>query len=137
MGDDHEGLAGGVHLVQQVHDLAGGVAVQGAGGLVGPHQCGLGDEGTRDGDALLLATGELSGPVVCPVGEADAGEHLPRPLAGGLGRHAGDQQRQLDVLRGRQDRDQVERLEDEAHALRAVAGRVRRPTSRRGRHRPR
>jgi hypothetical protein len=60
--------------------------------------------------------------VIGAVGQADASEHVARSLTSELRRHAGDQQRQFHVLAGRQDGDQVEGLEDEAHAVRPVAG---------------
>jgi hypothetical protein len=55
--------------------------------------------------------------------ETDPFEGALRGVAGLLGRGAGEQQRELDVLRRGEDRDQVEGLEDEAHR----AGPVLRP----------
>ena len=90
---------------------------------------GFVDQRAGDGDALALAAGELRRPVRRPVGEVHDVERGHRALrAGLLRRHAGDQQRQLDVLDGGEDRQQVVELEDEAHPLRAVARSSRRRT---------
>ena len=78
------------------------------------------DQGAGDGHALPLAARELRRPVRRPrhqVHDLQRGDGAP---AGLLGRHAGDQQRQLDVLDGGEDGQQVVELEDEAHAARAV-----------------
>ncbi len=48
-----------------------GDGVEVAGRLVGEDHPRFGDERPGDGDALLLATGQLAGAVVGPVGEAD------------------------------------------------------------------
>ncbi len=53
-----------VELFQQVEDLAAGGAVEIAGRLVGDQQVGVGDDRPGDGDALLLAAGELARIVV-------------------------------------------------------------------------
>jgi len=58
---------------------------------------------------------QLAGPLLGVVAQADDVQHEPDPLLPLLGRHAGDPQRHADVLRGGQDRDQAERLEDERH----------------------
>jgi hypothetical protein len=42
---------------EQIDHLVAGAVVEGAGGFVGEEELGLGDEGTGDGDALLLAAG--------------------------------------------------------------------------------
>jgi hypothetical protein len=60
------------------HHLEGTLGVEGGGLLVCQHYGGVVDQGTRDGDALLLSAGELSGQVVEPVAEAQAGEDLRR-----------------------------------------------------------
>ena len=59
--DDHDGLAFGVQLPEQVHDLARGAAVEVAGGLVGQQQLRLAHQRARHGDALPLAAGHFVG----------------------------------------------------------------------------
>ena len=72
----------------------------------------------RDGDALLLATGQLIGIVIGAFGKAHARELLGRDVLClvvgavehlGLGEH--------DVVQGVEVREQVELLEHHAHAL--------------------
>ena len=74
---------------------------------------------------------QLVGPVVLLAGEIDEGDDVADPLcklalAGVL---AGDRERQGDVLGDVEERDQVERLEDEAGPVAPERGRRRRPTA--------
>ena len=75
--------------------------VEVAGGLVGQDQVRVGDQGPGHRHPLLLATGELAGTVVDPVGQA-------HPVQGDRARScalgpvdAGVDQGQLDVAAGR------------------------------------
>ena len=118
MGDDDDGdalLAAGI--LQKLQDRPAGLVVQGAGGLVAEQELGVLREGSRDGDPLLLAAGELGREVVHPVGKA----HVPQHLLGVQGVRA-DLGRQLHVLESRQVLDQVIELEDEADVPAAVLG---------------
>ena len=103
-----------------VEDLGAGARVEVAGGLVGEDDLGPAGEGPGDGDALLLAAGELARAVVEAVGEADGVDDRVEPRLVGLA--AGEVQRQRDVLRGGERRHQVEGLEDEADAVAAQLG---------------
>ncbi len=77
VGDEDEGGAfDAVELEQEVEDVGAVGGVEVAGGLVGEDDGRAEDEGAGEGDALLLAAGELDGVVVHAVGEADAGEEL-------------------------------------------------------------
>ena len=69
----------------------------------------------RDRDSLLLAAGELGGPVLQPVGEPDLADQIVDERL--LGLPPDSSVRQQDVLLGRQHREQVEELEDEADVL--------------------
>ncbi len=122
VGHDDERLAHGVHLEGEVEHGLGGMAVEVAGRLVGPHDRRLGHQRPGDRDPLLLATRKLGRPVRGPVAEPDPFEHGEGAVTGGAGPHAGHQQRELDVLGGGEHGDQVEALEDEAHALGPVLG---------------
>ena len=95
--------------------LVGRCRVQVAGRLVGEHDRGPVDQRAGDGDALLLAAGQLRRPVRQPVAEADGGDQRVVPLLVGLA--AGERERQHDVLLGRQHRHEVEGLEDEAEPV--------------------
>ena len=122
MGDHHDGLAVVLveHLEQQ-HDLVRGGTIQIARGLVADEERRIGDDGARDGDALLLAARQLLWLVPGTLAQADERERdLGVPPS--LGRaQAGEQQRQLHVALGREHREQVVELKDEADAGRAPA----------------
>ena len=76
---DDEAVAG--HISQQVHDLHARLGVEGAGGLVGQQDLGVIDEGSRDGDALHLATRHLRGLLVDVVLQADTFKSVKGALA--------------------------------------------------------
>ena len=98
------------------------VRVEVPGRLVRPNDRRPPDEGSGDGHPLLLTAGHLVRLVRRAVSEPDAVEHLIGAPTGLLRRGAAEQQRQLDVLDCVEHGDQVERLEDEPHRLRAVQG---------------
>jgi len=74
---------------------------------------------------LLLAAGELPWPMAEAIGEVDQfqrRQHLALAVGGAEGQ---EQQRQLDVLVGRQHRQQVVELEDEADVAGPPFGQLR------------
>ena len=87
--DDRDALVT-VEAGQQVHDLPAGLGVEIAGRLVGQQDGGLGDDGARDGDALLLAAGQLARRVIFAASQPDAGQRVAGPArrrsAGGMPR---------------------------------------------------
>src|SRR5467141_2218235 len=119
---------GGVRIVRHHHDgllellvqpleqrehLFGGLTIEVARRLVRHEDGGVGREGARDGHALLLAARELPRIMVYPVLQADQRERRFDMLAPlGLGERA-KQQRQLDVLVGREHWNQVVELKHE------------------------
>ncbi len=85
--------------------------------FVGQEQGRLDDQGSGHGYPLLFAAGEGAGNMIAAPGHAYQFEHFPGP-ATGFGR--GDAvkfQRERDVFLRREDRQEVERLEDEADPL--------------------
>ena len=108
-----------LELAQQREDRLGVARVEIAGRLVGDDQIGIGDDGARDGDALLLAARERARVVVEPLVEADDAQRgLGALQALGLVEMR-EQQRQRDVVARVEHRDQVEELEDQADVPRA------------------
>ena len=93
-------------------DLGTGAGVEVAGRLVAEDDRRLAGQRPGDGDALLLATGELARAMLQPVAETDGVHDLVEPLLVGLA--AGERRRERDVLQRGQRRHQVVRLEDEA-----------------------
>ena len=71
-------------------DLLGAGRVEGRGGLVEDEQPGVGGEHGADGDALLLAAGEVAQGGVTQVGDPEQVEHLLDPAS-----HRGGVQGQL------------------------------------------
>ena len=66
-----------VQQVEQLQDLLGALAIEIAGRLVGDEDGRIGDDGARDGHALLLPARELARVVVHAILEAD---HAQRGL---------------------------------------------------------
>jgi len=122
VGDEHDRIALPVKTVEQGHDLGAGGRVKVSGGLVGQQDRRIVDQRPGDGDALPLSAGEFAGLVVHALFEVGEAQGLLGPLDPLLGRHAGIDQRQFDVVQGRGARQQVEGLEDEADLLVADAG---------------
>jgi len=100
--------------------LAAGLVVEVAGRLVGAEDPRSVDEGSGQGDALLLAAGELQRVVVEPLAEADLPQQLRR--FAGAAAFSAELQRHQHVLDRGQRRDQLEALEDEADQLVAQGG---------------
>ena len=101
-----------------------GRRVEVAGRLVGEDQHRARDQRPGDGDALLLAAGELGRLVVEPVAEPEALERSPRALRPLVPRDALVDERRGDVLERGRPREEVERLEDEADGAAPDAGQV-------------
>src|SRR5271155_3157675 len=120
VGDDDDGVAVGVELVEEGHDLVAGLGVEVAGGLVGEDDGGAIDEGAGDGNTLLFAAGELIGAVIEAALDAeDVGEMVKELAVEGLravAAEVGDVVGDLDVAERGERGQQVEALEDEADA---------------------
>src|SRR5215218_2353582 len=76
VGRDEYGSADAVDPVQKLHDAHARVRVEIAGRLVGDEYRRLRDEGSGDGDALLLPAGELVRELLYLPGESDEVEDL-------------------------------------------------------------
>src|SRR6266566_2945439 len=114
-----------IQTLEQRQDLLRRLAVQVARRLVGHEDGGVGRDRAGDGDALFLAPRELPRVVVHAVAQADQRERRLDVLAPlGLGKRR-EQERQLDVLEGREHRDQVVELEHEPDVRGAPAGELR------------
>ncbi len=117
VGDEHDGVAGGGELGEQLHDLGAAPAVERAGGLIGEDDATAVHQRARDRHALLLAAGELAGAVVDALAEAEAGEQLLGAGVALLARHAGIHRRHFDVVARGGAAEQVVALEHEAEGL--------------------
>ena len=89
--------------------------IEGGGGLVEEHDLGVHAQGARDGDALLLAAGQLAGIFVGLLGDLHPGQVMHGELLGlALGHFAHPDGRQGAILQNAQMGKQVEILEDHA-----------------------
>ena len=122
VGHDDDGHARLVEVLQDLHHFDRGLAVEGARGLVGQDDLRTGDEGAGDGHTLLLSAAHLVGHVVGPVLQPQAVEVLQRQGVALLAADALVEQGQGHVLHRVLERDEVERLEDEAYHAVAVLG---------------
>ena len=113
VGDDHDGRAGLVELVDQGQDGLPGGLVEVAGRLVGQHDGGLADQGSGDGDPLALPAGELGGTGVGALGQADQLEGVEGALAALLEGDAGVEEPVGHVVQHGGVLGQEELLEDE------------------------
>ena len=116
---NHEdGVARAMELAEDFeHDgFVGSIEV--AGRLIGENQLGLIDECASNGNALLLAAGELGGKMRQAVGKADAAQRF---FGLRFVRDAVEVLRQHHVFDGVEIRDKMKLLEDEADFFRAVA----------------
>src|SRR6476659_3126254 len=85
-----------------------------AGRLVGEEQPRSVGDGAGDGDALLLAAGQLCRTMLGPLAEAKRLQQLPGALLGLAPREPENKLRQHHVLQRRELRKQVMELIDEA-----------------------
>ena len=127
MGYDDNGDAEAlVYLLYQLENGACGLGVEGAGGLVAEQNLGIGRERPCDGNALLLAAGELRGVGVSLVGKSDELEKLTGALFGLGLLHARKLEREADVGKAGALHEQVEALEDHrcssAHLAQLLGG---------------
>src|SRR3989454_5212738 len=108
--------------LHQLHDLPGGLRIEVPRRLVREDDVRFVDEGSCDGDPLLLASGELRGFLHRDPVQADGGEGFERLLTRFLRIVPADEERQLDVLYALEDGQEVVVLEDESHFHRAEIG---------------
>ena len=123
VGDDDEGRVGFAgDLLEEAHDDAPRVRVEGARRLVGEDDARAAHERARDRDALLLAAAHLARVGVRAIRQAHALQHVEGDGAPAQQLRARRvQEGDLDVFGGRASGEDVELLEDEAEVLSAHA----------------
>ena len=113
-----------VELLQKLHHFHAGFGVKGTGRFIGKDNLRLCDKGTGNCHALPLTAGHLVGKMLCPLREAQFLQvfhcHLVALLAG----YALIEKRQLNILYGRFEANEVETLEDETNHPVAVLRRL-------------
>ena len=121
MGDDHHGDAQLlVDVLDEGQDGVGRVGVQRTGGLIAEQDFGVGGQRTGNGDALLLAAGELGRVGICLIGQAHHFQQLPGALFGIGLLHARKLHREADVLQAAALHQQIELLEDHGDVAAAL-----------------
>ena len=103
----------------QVEHGVGGAAVEVAGRLVGEHAGRMRDQRPRDRDALPFAARQFARPMLRPMPDAHALQHVHRLAARIVLRHAANPERHRDVVERREFRQQMVELIHEAE--RAIA----------------
>jgi len=126
--DEHDGAAVLAEFAKEAKDGVAGVRVEVAGGLVGEDDARAVDQSAGNGGALLLAAGELAGPVFGAIGQVHRLEGGQRALSALLARNAAVDHRQLYVLHHVELGQQIEELEHEPDL--AVANRRKLPRRR-------
>ena len=108
VGDEHDRLVAiRARPPERVEDPGARRVVEVAGRLVGEQDRRPGHERSGDGDALLLARGQLIGPVTLLAAQVDERDDVadPRRDIAAAGIDAGDRERQADVFLDGQQRD--------------------------------
>src|SRR5215471_15824709 len=117
VGGDDDDASAACDGEDELERLLLGCVVEFGGEFVGEQDIGFGDEGARDGDALLLASGQFLDEVVGVGAESDALEHVCRVATYvGSGESAGGEvwlERDFDVFRGGEQVSQTVGLQDE------------------------
>lgn len=109
-----------VQLPEELQNFRAGTAIQVAGGFVGEQQSWLFDQGPRDRNALLLATGQFRRQMVAARREPyllQCGFHHGSSL---VSRDVLEQQRQLHIPQSATGRQQMKSLKDHTHRFPAV-----------------
>jgi hypothetical protein len=117
VGGDDDDASAACDGENELERLLFGRVVEFGGEFVGEQDVGFDDEGARDGDALLLASGQFLDEVVGVAAESDALQHVCRVATYvGSGEPAGDEvwlERDFDVFRGGEQVGQTVGLQDE------------------------
>lgn len=122
VGDHADGGALLIQFGEQIHDGGAITGVEIAGGFIGEEKPRLAGEGAGDGDALLLAAGELTGEVAAAVEQIDAAEGLGGHLVPLVARESAVGKGKLDIFEHIEVTDEIKALEDEANFAIADAG---------------
>ena len=107
-------------ITQQPQNLRPRVGVEVTGRLVSKYDLRASQQSAHNGNALLLAAGELFGAVIQAVLQPQSLNKIVTPYR--VGFFAGQSQRQVDVLPGGESGYEVKCLEDESYVFAAEFG---------------
>src|SRR5450759_4710736 len=105
----------------------GGAGIEIAGWFVGKEHARRIDQSACDGDALLLAAGELSGRIALAISQPQESQRLAGPLESRRAPRWASldvEQRQCDVFNGTGAGQQIEALEHKAQSLAAQSRQI-------------
>lgn len=113
--DHDDGLALSVELCEEIHDLASCDGVEIPGWFIREDDLRVIEEGTGDGDALLLSSRELAGHTREFIGESESVHECRRSCEsfGGIGSRIDS--RECDVFEGVETGEKIELLEDKTN----------------------
>ena len=109
---------------KQVQQLVGGLGVQGAGGLVGQQNAGIGDHGAGHSGALLLAAGDLIGVLFQQLFDAQLLRQRQQPPVHLRILLSRQHQGKIDVILQRKGVQQVEILKHKAQVVPPESGHI-------------
>src|SRR5438094_408645 len=89
-----------VELLKNGHELNAGSRIQRSGWLVSENELRIVDDRARDGNALLLTTGQLIGKMVLPAAHPEGGKRRKCALAMLRSLNIAVKKREFDVLHG-------------------------------------
>ena len=125
MGHHDDGFAQfTVKPFEQCKDLGRRHTVEVAGRFVSHDQQRVGDDGARNGDALLLSAGQFRRIVRGTLGQANHLQGKLDPLAPFAAAQIRQQQRQFDVLEGAEHRHQIVELKNKPDVCRTPVGQL-------------
>ena len=114
MGNHNDGVALRMDLLELFHDDMTIAAIKVAGRLVSEDDARVSDQAASDGNALLLATGELIRHVIFAFAKVEMLEDIIGHAETAGFAAAGIDEREGNILENRKSRNKVEVLEDEA-----------------------
>jgi hypothetical protein len=122
VGDHADGGAGGVDVLEEIHDGIAIFGVEVSGGLISEENHGIANERACHRDALLLPTGKLRGIMLRAMRHLDAFEGVLDFFLALGGGHAAIGEREFDVFVDGEIADEIEGLKDETDFPIANAG---------------
>jgi hypothetical protein len=119
---DYRGSLIAVDVLEELHHLGRGAAIEVAGWFIRQEEQGTMDQGTGQGDALLFTAAELARPVARAPSQTNLVQGLSGTPIAFLSVDSLQRQGQGDVGCGCHARDKVKGLEDEADGCATVQG---------------
>ena len=121
-GEDERAAGARVDAGEQIENVRGRVGVEICSRLIGENELRLGDHRASDGDTLSLTAGELIRSLLQLLAQSDFAEPSADARIASSAWHVLQQQRIFNVLVRIENRNEIERLKDEAEGVEAEGG---------------